>query len=87
MDKWRFKELLKKAGYSVEENNPIPTVLVVGLNKKEFIKKRMEIIALARKAGYQHSFGVKNLEEEIQNGDKEVQGVSVPSVGSGTEEV
>lgn len=71
MEKWRFKELLKKKGYAVEENNPIPTVLFVGLEHGEYVKKRMDITKLAKEVGYKHSFGVKNLKEEINNGTVE----------------
>lgn len=71
MDKSRFKEVLKHKGYSIEENNHIPTIIFVGLEQKEFIKKRMEIVRLAKDLGYKHSFGVKNLKEDIQNGTVE----------------
>ena len=60
MDKWRFKEVLKKHGYSVDDD-PTPTVLLVGEPEKvkeTFIKVKM----LAKSVGYNHTIRVKNLE-------------------------
>lgn len=56
MDKWRFKEVLKKEGYRVDKNESIPTVIVKNGEKSTTYLK---IKLLANKAGYKHSFGVK----------------------------
>lgn len=63
MDKETFKELLRRNGYSVDSSAKNPTILMVGASKDELKKKFMEVKLFAQKHGYDHSIGVKNLEE------------------------
>lgn len=64
MTKWQFKEYLKQHGYSVDEDANYPTILMVGASSDEIKKKFFEVKLLAQKVGYNHTIGVKNLEEE-----------------------
>ena len=65
MDKQKFVDVLKKAGYSsavIEDNKP--TVTFVGVDKATLKRAYINIGLIAKKVGYKHSWGVKNLEEE-----------------------
>ena len=64
MDKATFKEILKRAGYTVDSDADIPTVLLVGATKSELKAKFFEVKLFAQKQGYHHTIAVKNLEEE-----------------------
>lgn len=71
MDKETFKIRLKHKGFTVDEHEQTPTVLFVGLSKDEFIKKRLEVLAFAKRCHYIHSVAVKNFEEVITDGTTE----------------
>ena len=64
MEKAKFVEILKKAGYGsakIEDNKP--TVTLVGADKAEVKRVYINVGLIAKKVGYKHSWGVKNLEE------------------------
>ena len=69
MDKATFKEVLKRAGYTIDKDADIPTVLMVGATKDEIKKKFFEVKLFAQKKGYHHSISVKNLEESNEHAD------------------
>lgn len=56
MDKWRFKDILKKEGYKVAEDASYPTVIVP---KNDIRMTYAKIKLIANKVGYKHTFGVK----------------------------
>ncbi len=67
MDKATFKEILKRAGYTIDTDVDIPTVLLVGATNDEIKKTFFEVKLFAQKKGYHHSISVKNLKEENAN--------------------
>ena len=65
MDKMRFKQLLKEAGYTVSDQENYPVVIVNG-DKKLVSKTFMDIKLFANKVGYHHTVGVrKALETKV----------------------
>ena len=70
MDKSKFVEVLKKAGYqSAAIEGGKPTVFLVGATKQEVKQNYIHVGLLAKKVGYKHSFGVKNLDEEKKDAE------------------
>ena len=64
MTKEQFIEVLKKKGFTnVGMDDNIPTVTLVGADKKEVKRNYISVGLIAKKVGYTHSFRVKNLEE------------------------
>lgn len=70
MDKMAFKAALRRAGYSVDGDVDIPTVLLVDATKEEIKQKFYEVKLFAQKVGYHHTISVKNLKED-NNGKSE----------------
>jgi len=70
MSKDRFVELLKQAGYgSVQLEKGVVRIYIVG-DKKDLAQAYRDITLFARKVGYNHSFGVKLLNEDIVTEEK-----------------
>lgn len=67
MDKLRFKELLKKEGYRVADDAAYPTVIV---EEDKVSKTYISLKLLAKKVGYNHTFGVKksNIKTKVVDG-------------------
>ena len=67
MEKERFVEICKKAGYGATIEDNMVTINLVDASKDDVKKTFFAVKLLANKVGFKHTFRVCKLKEEIKN--------------------